>query len=58
MNEIQLTYLDKETKRFLAATAAMQGLLACPETNGNVEGFAKDSVKYADALLAALDETK
>jgi hypothetical protein len=37
-----------------AAIAAMQGLLACSETRGTYESFARDSVGYADALVKEL----
>jgi site-specific recombinase XerC len=40
--------------RLQAAIAAMQGLLACSETRGTYESFARDSVGYADALVKEL----
>ena len=45
------------TKRELFAAMAMQGLLADP-TVIYVGGAAKQAVKHADALLAALESTK
>jgi hypothetical protein len=34
------------------AGMALQGLLACPNTNTDFAGFASDSLKYADAVIA------
>jgi len=39
------------------ATAAMQGLLACPESDGTESTIALFSVRYADALIAELNKT-
>ena len=38
------------------AGMALQGLLACPNTNTTFEGFASDSLKYADAMIAAYEQ--
>lgn len=42
------------TKRELFAAMAMQGLLANSERDAEAEGFARDAVRSADALLAEL----
>lgn len=47
-------YIDWKQVRIQAAIAAMQGLLACSETRGTYESFARDSVEYADALVKEL----
>ena len=47
-------YIDWQQVRIQAAIAAMQGLLACSETRGTYESFARDSVEYADALVKEL----
>jgi hypothetical protein len=44
------------TKREQFAAMALQGMLACPDNSGNPEAYAKDAVKQADALIAALSE--
>jgi hypothetical protein len=46
------------TKRELAAMFAMAGMLANTTHSGDFDAFATDSVKQADALLAALKEAK
>ena len=45
-------------RRFQAACAAMQGLLACEDFNGSPEDVAEWAVRNADALLARLAETE
>lgn len=35
------------------AGQALAGLMACPNTNGEPEVFARDAYIYADAMLAA-----
>lgn len=44
------------TKREEFAKAAMQGNLACPNRGYNAETLAKDSLRYADALIAELSK--
>jgi len=39
------------------AGLALQGMVACSETHGNADDFAKWSVEYADALCDALGIT-
>ena len=53
------TNLIKEERRFHAAVAAMQGIIAIGTswTKAYVD-VAEDAVKYADALLAELDKKK
>ena len=46
------------TKRELFAAMAMQGMCADPDRKGEFEHYAIDAVRMADALLAALEETK
>lgn len=46
--------VDGLTKRELFAAMAMQGLLANAERDAEAEGFARDAVRSADALLAEL----
>lgn len=46
------------TKREYFAGLALQGLLACSSTHGTENLFAEDSVKYADALIDALNKTE
>lgn len=48
--------LDYERMRFKAATAAMQGLIA--SRLWNATDVAKESVKYADALIEVLRKTQ
>ena len=43
----------RKAKRWQAALAAMQGLLACPELEGAPRQFANWAFEYADAMLAA-----
>lgn len=46
------------TKREYIAARAMQGMLAHPKTASEVyDAMAAESVKYADALLLALERT-
>lgn len=35
------------------AGMALQGLLACPDTTGNIEEVVKDAFKCADAMIKA-----
>lgn len=44
------------TVRAHFAAMAMQGLMACAETAGKPEEFAKWSVDHADALIAELNK--
>ncbi len=37
------------------AMAALQGLLSCPQTDGDKESFSEAAYEYADAMLAARD---
>ncbi len=37
------------------ATAALVGLLACPDIGGDPESLARLAVSYADALMLALE---
>lgn len=46
------------TKREMFAMAAMQGITSNPDDRYTYEQVAEHAVKYADALLAKLDETK
>ena len=46
----------REQRRFDAAVAAMQGMLA--HGYGGHENIARHSIAYADALLAELDKAK
>ena len=46
--------VDWQQVRIQAAIAAMQGLLACSEIEGTYESFARDSARYADALVKEL----
>ena len=43
-------------RRERIATAALQGMLSHPETQGSAIEFARMSIRYADALIAALDQ--
>lgn len=45
------------TKREYFAALALQGLIAHPSVVGDFEGLSKYAVKYADALIKALNET-
>lgn len=52
---------DHEQKRFEAAVAAMQGLLAgrrAPLFEGDLDGLTRLSVEASDALLAELAKVK
>lgn len=46
----------RRDRRERIATAALQGMLANEEIIGGPTDFAKWSVRYADALIAALDK--
>jgi len=41
--------------RAYIATAALQGLLASPDYNSTPEGYARDAVAHANALIAELN---
>lgn len=43
-------------RRERIATAALQGILSCPDTDGGPRASAKYAVAYADALIAELDK--
>jgi hypothetical protein len=45
----------KDHRRWLTATTALQGLLACPDLSGTPENYALDALAYADDLIAKLD---
>lgn len=42
--------------RAYVATAALQGLLACPNVNENRASLINKSVEYADALIKELQK--
>lgn len=44
------------TKREAFAMAAMQGLLSDSDRGGRCEAYARDAIKFADALLKELDK--
>lgn len=44
------------TKRELFAAMAMQGVISNPESSGSFETFAKEAVRYADALLKEMEK--
>jgi hypothetical protein len=44
------------TYREWLAGMAMQGLLANSDRDADFEGYAKDSVRFADALIAELEK--
>ena len=46
------------TKREAFAMAAMQGLLSDSDRGGSCEAYARDAIKFADALLKELDEAR
>ena len=37
--------------RDIFAAHALQGILACPDTTGSIQGFAEAAYGYADAML-------
>jgi hypothetical protein len=43
------------TKRERAAIEIMARLVAAPDTSGTFEAYARDAVRYADALLRELE---
>ena len=45
----------KDQRRERIATAALQGLIACPGRAGNFVAYAKDAAQHAAALIAKLD---
>lgn len=45
----------KDQRRERIATAALQGLLACPNIHGSWHSLADDAIDFADALIAKLD---
>ena len=47
-------YLQERRERI--ATAALQGLLSCPNNAGSPKAYALDAVAQADALIAKLDK--
>lgn len=54
--QAQANHTNQEERRFTAAVAAMQGLMASPTTSihADVLMIARDAVKQADALLEEL----
>lgn len=52
---IVVSFNGKE-RRERIAVAAMRGILSDPAMGGGYEDFAKESVRYADALIAELDK--
>lgn len=61
VSAIKISDLEKAAlrdRRERIATAALQGLLACPNNEGKFEAYAKDAVAQADALIAELDKPK
>lgn len=50
----QLKNPEHPTKRELFAAMAMQGMCGDPDRGGPIEAYARDAVKFADALLAEL----
>jgi hypothetical protein len=54
--QAQISQVNQEERRFTAAVAAMQGLMASPTTSvhADVLMIARDAVKQADALLEEL----
>ncbi len=52
-------HLTPARRRDRIATACLAGLLGDAETRGlSYETFAKDAIKFADALIAELDQPK
>jgi hypothetical protein len=49
------TLLEGLTKREIFAMVAMQGLLACPHSKGDLEKVANESVTAANFLVAVLN---
>ncbi len=45
----------KDQRRVRIATAALQGLLACPNVHGSSQNLAEIAIDFADALIAKLD---
>lgn len=43
-------------RRERIATACLAGKLACPATRGNVQELSESAVRYADALIRALNK--
>lgn len=43
-------------RRERIATACLAGKLACSETRGNVQELSESAVRYADALIRALNK--
>lgn len=54
MKSEQLKLVINITSRELFAAMAMEGYIACPETQGSIEEIVKVSVKYADYLIKEL----
>lgn len=48
--------IDWEQRRFELAKVAMQGFIACSETNGTPSEIAKWSIEQADAVIEQLKE--
>jgi len=46
---------NRQARRDMFAAAALKGLMASPFAAGHADDFATNAVKYADALIAALD---
>lgn len=46
------------TKREYFAACALQGFIACPNVSGPDKEVAEAAVRFADALIAALNEVK
>ena len=50
------TEAANKERRERIATAALQGILSCPDTDGGPRASAKYAVAYADSLIAELDK--
>lgn len=51
-------YMNAPTRRERIAIAALQGILADPNSSGSYAEIANKSVEWADALIAELDKTE
>ena len=52
--KIKSSFLEGITLHEYFAAMAMQGLIACANTEGSTAFFAQEAVKYADSLLEEL----
>ena len=56
IQDCNLQFIPGLTKREYFAAMSMQGLCADPQRSGKHEHYAEDAVRFADALIEALNK--